>query len=457
MILRFLLSLCITIFAVFAHAVEPLDKVALKSSLEKVLDEHETAKRTTVTLKVVDLKTGDVLFNRGGGKLLTPASNLKIYTSACALDVFGPDHRFETKITAAGPVKDGVLDDNLVLTGGGDSMLKHQDLEKLAQQLVSELGVNHIKGQVLVDNGRYDGPLKGPGWMWDDDAEYYNMAVTPLMVDFNVATVHLEPDAFGAHASLKPVADYPELLHTETDQAGPLSVKLWPHEDVIEITEGALDKPRDDRIAMHDPGLWVENMFKQMLSDAGVEITEIEHDSVRSGKSIVHKGPTLAETMKHFHDVSENAVGEVLLHEIAVAKNAERADWDHGAKIITKWLIDTAGLDEGSFRLVDGSGLSRYDLISADSAVKLLQYMHKNKDFQVFYDSLPAEKAGDKQCIRAKGGSMTGVSTISGYLKTDDGRMLAFSLLANGFIGSNDAVKDLRQQVWKTLVRYRSH
>jgi PBP4 family serine-type D-alanyl-D-alanine carboxypeptidase len=290
--------------------------------------------------------------------------------------------------------------------------------------------------------------------MWDDDAESYNMSVTPLMVDFNAVSVHLEPDTFGAHAALRPVADYPEVLHTETDEAGPLKVKLWPHDDVIEITEGALDEPCDEQLALHDPGPWIESMFKHMLKDAGVEITEIEHDSVRSGKSIVHKGPTLADTLKHFLDKSENAVGEVLLHEIAVAKSAERADWDHGAKIISEWLVETAKLEEGSFRLVDGSGLSRYNLISADSAVKLLQHMHKNQDFQVFYNSLPAEKVGDKEPVRAKGGSMTGVSTISGYLKTDDGRLLAFSLLTNGFIGENDPIKDLRQEVWTTLLRY---
>src|SRR5262245_13632814 len=120
MILRVFACFCTITVAIFSQAAEPLTKAELKDALEQVLDEHETAKRTTVALKVVDLESGDMLFNRGGGKLLTPASNLKIYTSACALDVFGPDRRFETKITAAGPVKDGILDDNLVLIGGGD-------------------------------------------------------------------------------------------------------------------------------------------------------------------------------------------------------------------------------------------------------------------------------------------------------------------------------------------------
>jgi D-alanyl-D-alanine carboxypeptidase/D-alanyl-D-alanine-endopeptidase (penicillin-binding protein 4) len=207
---------------------------------------------------------------------------------------------------------------------------------------------------------------------------------------------------------------------------------------------------------MHEPGPWVESMFKHMLRDRGVDIVEEEHEATGDGKTIVHEGPTLAETMKHFHEVSENAVGEVLLHEIALSRGIAQPDWPDGAKIIIDWLVETAGLERDSFRLVDGSGLSRYNLISADSAVKLLQYLHKNKDFKVFFDSLPMEKVNGKDCVSAKGGSMTGVSTISGYLRTDEGRLLAFSLLANGFIGSNDPIKDLRQKVWKELVRYKN-
>jgi D-alanyl-D-alanine carboxypeptidase/D-alanyl-D-alanine-endopeptidase (penicillin-binding protein 4) len=451
--LRSILALGVVLAATACRAGEPLNAAALRAALDKALDSHATAARTTVTLKVVDLETGGVLYDRGGGKLLTPASNLKIYTSACALDAFGPDHRFETRVTAAGPIKDGTLDDNLILTGGGDAMLTHEDLAALAKKVVDELGVRRIKGQVLVDNSRYDGSLKGPGWMWDDDAEYYNMSVTPLMVDFNVATLHLTPDSFGATGALRPVADYPEVLHTEPDEAAPVAVKLWQFDDVIEVIDGQLDKPRDEKIAMHDPGPWVESLFKHLLQERGVEITDVEHDSSHAGKSLVHKGPTLAETMKHFHDKSENAVGEVWLHEIAVAKRAERADWPTGAKLITAWLVDKAGLEAGSFRLVDGSGLSRYNLISADSAVKLLTHMQKNEHFKVFFDSLPKEKVDGKECVYAKGGSMTGVSTISGYLRTGDGRLLAFSLLTNGIIGPSDPIKDLRQDVWKTLVR----
>jgi PBP4 family serine-type D-alanyl-D-alanine carboxypeptidase len=172
-------------------------------------------------------------------------------------------------------------------------------------------------------------------------------------------------------------------------------------------------------------------------------------------RELTHHGKTLAETLKHFHEESENAVGEVLLHEIAIAKGTTQPDWPAGAKAISDWLVEKAGLEAGSFRLVDGSGLSRYNLISADSAVRLLEFMHGGEHFDAFFASLPTEVVGDEAVVSAKGGSMTGVSTISGYLKNDEGRLLAFSLLATGFVGDNKPVFDLRQRVWRELVRYR--
>jgi D-alanyl-D-alanine carboxypeptidase/D-alanyl-D-alanine-endopeptidase (penicillin-binding protein 4) len=214
-------------------------------------------------------------------------------------------------------------------------------------------------------------------------------------------------------------------------------------------------------------------MFTQMLAEEGVNFSPsprkraARREDETPAREIVHEGPTLAETLNHFNHVSENAVGEVLLHEIALARGVERPDWPDGAKIVSEWLVEQSKLEPGSFRYVDGSGLSRYNLISADSSVRLLQHLKQSDDFEPFFMSLPtsevklddADTAGAKDTskaprVSAKGGSMSSISTMSGYLRTLDGRLLAFSLLANGFIGNNEPVFDLRQQVWRELVRY---
>jgi D-alanyl-D-alanine carboxypeptidase/D-alanyl-D-alanine-endopeptidase (penicillin-binding protein 4) len=454
------LLLCL---ATQVHAAVPLSGDKLRQALDQVIDSHPASRRTTITLKVLDLETGKVLYDRGGDKLMTPASNLKLYTSACALETFGPDHRFETTVRAPRTNLDedklGGRIGDLTLVGGGDAMLTRDDLAELATRVVGEWDLQQIVGRVRVDNSRYAGPLKGPGWMWDDDPADYNMPVTPLMVDFNVLTVQLRPVGGKVAVRLSPSAGYPPLRRVDAKRDENVRVTRKPFEDEILIIGGQPPaEVREERLTMHDPARWAAVVFARMLEAQGVELTGVSglpDEKPGEVEEITHRGTALAETLQHFHHASENAVGEVLLHEIAIARGANQPGWPEGAAAITRWLIDNAGLEEGSFRLVDGSGLSRYNLISAGSSVRLLQYMHGHEHFQVFFESLPTSNVNGKPVVSAKGGSMTGVSTISGYIKTDAGRLLAFSLLANGFIGDNKPIMDLRQRVWQELVRYK--
>ena len=442
-----------------ASANEPSD---LRETLDTLLNQHPTAQRTTVTLKIVDLETGKVLYDRGGDRLLTPASNLKIYTSACALDTFGPQKSFPTQIEVSGSCSNGTLDGDITLVGGGNAMLTNQELATMAKKLVEKLDLKQVKGQIIVDNSRYASPLKGPGWMWDDDPDYYNMSVTPLMVDFNVLRVHLEPNGDEVTTFLIPDSDYPRIHRNSEDSAtGRYQITREPFtHDLQVIGTGPIAEPVEERKTMHDPGPWVGAVFQQMLKDLRVKFGEPSKPFTPKSKQtvLVHSGVDLATTLKHFNHKSENAVGEVLLHEIAIATGSQTPTWSDGAKAINNWLVSTVKLDDGSFRLVDGSGLSRYNLISADSSVRLLAFMSEHKHFEEFYRALPGYKVnvdGKKhELVRAKSGGMSGVSTISGYLKTLEDRTLAFSLLANGYIGSNKPVLDLRGKVWETLVEY---
>lgn len=462
---------------------EPLGRDALQVALEQCIVTHAPTRRTTVTLKVVDLETGEVVFDRGGERLLTPASNLKIYTSACALELFGPEHRFQTTVEAHGSLEQGVLTGKLSLVGGGDAMLSHSQLGELADKVVDRWKLRRVVGEVRADNARYSSPLKGPGWMWDDDPDYYNMPVTPLMLDFNVLALELSQDDQGNLAAEKKLAsDYPpiEVVEPSLLPGGRLFWRNPATDAILLARHGNLQKYLDSleedevpRLTPCRPGAWIESVFQTMLRDRGVTIEEKPLRFVKPPERIgevIYEGTPLAETLRHFNHASENAVGEVLLHEIAIAQGIQKPKWSDGAKAITEWLTDKAGLEPGSFRLVDGSGLTRYNLITADSSVKLLTYMRGHKHYKTFFAALPEyelelEKIdwpegsledSNRKRVRAKPGGMSGVSTISGYLETLDGRQLVISLLANGYIGSSKPVLALRHKVWNTLVQYRA-
>ncbi|MEM9658111.1 MAG: D-alanyl-D-alanine carboxypeptidase/D-alanyl-D-alanine-endopeptidase [Planctomycetota bacterium] len=451
-----------------AKGVEHADGLA--ATLDSLIDDQPGLDRTTVTLKVVDLASDRVLYDREGKVLLTPASVLKIYTTACALDVLGPDQRFPTRVESRGRIEEQTLHGNLRLVGGGDAMLNSTELRTLADRVVDEFGLRRIQGLVVVDNSRYASPLKGPGWMWDDDPRYYNMSITPLMVDFNVLRVNLRAVGDEIRAELDPPASYPPLRSVSDREIEGKRVWRAPFTHPLLVNaDQSLGEPnqrRVEQLTMHDPAAWIAALFKKMIEERGVSFAAMRPQdganqiSMKGEPSIVElPGATLGAALYHLNKKSENAVGEVVLHEIAVASGAETPDWESGAQAVTRWLVDRVGLAPDSFRIRDGSGLSRYNLISADSAVKLLAFMHRHDQFDVFYETLPnyALTDGDADHVEqivAKPGGMSAVSTIAGYIRGRDDRLLAFALLANGLHGTNAPVRELRQRVWQTLLKY---
>jgi D-alanyl-D-alanine carboxypeptidase/D-alanyl-D-alanine-endopeptidase (penicillin-binding protein 4) len=466
----------------FAHtllAVEPLNTDALRQTLDTLIDQHPTADRTTVTLKVVDLATGKVLYNRGGNKLLTPASNLKIYTSSAALDLLGPDYTWTTEVLSTAKIKSGTCNGNLILRSTGDPMLNTEELAKLADTLVNDHKLRVVRGTVTVQsNPRWNQvPLKGPGWMWDDDPDYYNMSIQSMMLDFNTLTVTATPSKGAVAVDVTPASAWPT-VEVDAQIGGDkpnIKIDRDPFYETIHVT-GKLPAnatPVQDTITMHDPSRWIAAVFQQMLIDRGVEFRDesMASSSTDTFPLVSQQGQTLTQAIRHFLKVSENAVGEMVLLKLAETQTQEDVTWPTGANVITDWLINTAGLEPGSFRLDDGSGLSRYNLISADSSIKLLTFMKKHKHFDPFFDGLPTYKVSlpdddtwnntplktfEAERVFAKTGGMSGVSTISGYIQTLDNQWLAFSFLGNGYTGSSKPVKDLRNKVWQELIRFQA-
>ncbi|MEM7576615.1 MAG: D-alanyl-D-alanine carboxypeptidase/D-alanyl-D-alanine-endopeptidase [Planctomycetota bacterium] len=496
-------------------AFAPLNAPQLAAALDRLLDTHETAKRTNVTLVVRDLDTGKPLYDRGGDKLLTPASNLKIYTAAAAIDLLGPEYTWTTGIATrrTQPSERTVV----YVLGGADPMLDTAELEDLVDRYVEGAELESAVWGVFVRSppGWWEAPLKGPGWMWDDDPDYYNMSIRGTMLNFNVTKVRVSPDGVlsdnplhelvtgnspARRVSLRvdPPADYPphdvnafptglNNALVQDDPEIPLSITRRPFEHPW-LIRGNM-KPDDPAIeremTVHDPAKWIGSVVGAMLEARGVEVERDENGLMRTAEAPYEmerssrlepvarvEGKPLADAVQHFLRVSENAVGEMLLLHLAekFAPDGE-VSWPAGATVISDWLVNEAGVDPESFRLVDGSGLSRYNLISANSSIQLLDFMDDHEHFAVFFDGLPVYDVqipgqgrwGDvplaefeNQRVFAKPGGMSGVNTISGYLDTLDGRRLAFSLLANGYLGSSAPVRDLRGKVWSTLVRYRA-
>jgi D-alanyl-D-alanine carboxypeptidase/D-alanyl-D-alanine-endopeptidase (penicillin-binding protein 4) len=466
--MKTLFTLLLSLILLLPHALPAQENPALAERLDKILATHRVTERTRVSVYVRDLKTGNILYDRFGRQLFTPASVLKTYTSACALDTFGPDKRWETRLEARGPITDGVLHGDLVLVAGGDPMFDNADLAALAARVRSELGITEILGSVGIDTSLFASPLKGPGWMWDDDPDTYNMSISAIMMDYNVLTAKItapQSETEGATISFLPRMKQPfvTLDTTIAKGADPVKVTRAPFTEVF-VAEGTI-KPGDaetsQALTMQHPADWIRQVLLADLQTAGVKVADEGNASAAPSagstvKTLTLPSRPLAEMIMRFNKKSENAIGEMLLHQIALAGGTKPATWPGGAAAITKWLQEKPGLSPEDFRIVDGSGLSRYNLICAEGTVKLLSWMAGHKDFDLYKSSFPVYtvtlKDGTKaERVFAKPGGMAAVSTLAGYVQTTNGDTLIFAIFANGYLGDNDGVVDLRKKLLDEL------
>lgn len=455
-----------------AHAQ---DADSFSTRLDRILDSGPLTQRTRVAVYVLDPQSGRVLYDRFGKQLFTPASVLKTYTSACALDTFGPDHTFTTKIVPKGEIVDGVLKGDLVLVGGGDPMFTHEDLASLAARVKSELGITRIDGNVIVDESLFDSPLKGPGWMWDDDPDTYNMSIGAAMMDYNVLRVVVQPSGNpgAVTASLSPPSDYPKLQNLATiGDKNTLKVERRPFEETIKVV-GTITSDQaltSESLTMHNPALWVASVLRRNLEDNGVSVAGVattdecplcgENERWARQHVLLHPSQPLSAAIRRFNKVSENAVGEMLIHQLAIAGGAKPATWPTGADFVSKWLREKPGLTDQDFRIVDGSGLSRYNLVCPEGTVRLLAWMRNHEHFAVYKDSLPVytvtlPDGKREQRVSAKPGGMSGVSTLAGYVDTIDGKQLVFAVFANGYLGENTGVVALRNRIMNELAAWK--
>lgn len=173
-----------------------VDIYFLKSAIDRTIQQVDP--NAHIGIEIVSLKNGQKIYERNAKHMFIPASTQKIFTTAAALATLGSDYRFETKIFHIGTAKEGVLEGDLYLKGEGDPSLTTADLQDFAFQL-SRMGIKTIRGDLVIDNFDFDNISQGPGWMWDEGAEYWNSPIDALLVNHSCVTVWVEP---GLHENM---------------------------------------------------------------------------------------------------------------------------------------------------------------------------------------------------------------------------------------------------------------
>ena len=415
---------------------------------------------------VQSVNSGEMLYQQNAGKLLMPASNMKIVTAAAALKILGPDFVYETKISAQNPIENGKLAGDLVVTGNGDPTLAPEQLQSWAAQL-KQSGLQEIDGDLVGDDSAFEQDRLGFGWSWDDLAYYYATETSALQFAENAITVTLTANPDGTIAVLKePQTSYIQVNQTVQVQSGTEPTVHWTYKPETKTIYATGTLPPDGKdyggFAIDDPAAYLVQCFKEALEANGIVVhgtARSSHQKISAGSLLIdQKSPPLTDMLRVLLKRSQNLYAETLLKTLGNGKTEDGIQAAQAA-------LNTLGVSENSLIMKDGSGLSRYNYVTPLALVTCLRKLYQEDSSAVFYNALPIAgvdgtlKSRMKQTsaennVRAKTGSIENVRALSGYVRTKDDELLVFSILANNYNVSADSVNAIQDQAAELLANF---
>jgi D-alanyl-D-alanine carboxypeptidase/D-alanyl-D-alanine-endopeptidase (penicillin-binding protein 4) len=455
-----------------AVALEPSPGVAdLVQDINQILsDSRLTIAQAGVVVK--SAATGEELYATDAGKLLMPASNTKLFTSAAAAEVLGLDYRFTTSVLHSGRKAGSVINGDLVLRGTGDPTMLAEDYDALAAE-VAGAGVKVVTGKLVADDTWFDDVRLGQDWAWDDETAYYAAPISALTAspdrdyDAGSVIVSVAPDGGKVKVSTTPETDYLEIVNKATVGSATNVLIERKHGTRTVVITGTVASTYNEWVAVDDPTSYAASLFRDALKKRGVKVLgkTVTGATPSGARKLAEKeSMPLGELLVPFMKLSNNIHAEILTKAMG-RKVAGQGTWAAGLKVSTDFATAN-GVQVLNLR--DGSGLSRRDGITPTSISQLLLAVRDKPWFQTWYDSLPV--AGNPERfvggtlrsrmqntpaannVHAKTGSLTGVTALSGYVTSADGEPLVFSIMLNQYLSSSP--KDIEDKIAIRLAQF---
>ena len=450
----------------------------LQAQIEVTLNDPLFAS-SNVGMKVVSLVTGEVLYEKDAEKLYHPASTMKLITAATALVKLSPNYRFHTTLYADRLEGRRVLG-NIYLKGGGDPVFDSDDLEKMVERLV-EMDVKDLQGDLIVDETYFDAVRRGKGWMWDDGPiGGYFSHLSALTINHNGVLVRVSPGTKvgdTVRVRLDPSTQYMKIVNEATTVGASEEVRVrikrknGSTEENILTINGAMaigQTEMNRRVDILDPALYCGTLLREMLAERGVTLGgtvrygEVPEEAMEISQ---HVSPPLSRILRDMNKPSDNLIAELLLKTIGAELRGVPGTAKKGLGAISN-LLGEIGVDRGYYTFADGSGVSRYNLVTASLLTDLLVYMFHN--FTVMPEYLASLPVGGvdgtlarrmrgmsaEGVLRAKTGTLRGLTALAGYTVTADGETVAFSILVSNYLGSASPRRTLQDKIGDILTQF---
>ncbi len=449
MYLRGLILVVLVCVSLGAGTLSPEDTV-----LTQIKDLQSVLPGATISFCLME---GDkVLSQYNPDAALATASTMKVLTTATALSVLGADFRFETFLEYDGSLNAGVLSGNLYIRGTGDPTFGADDYRRTLRelvQLIKSSGIKEIKGDIVGDDLVFSRHVTPETWMWGDIGNYYGAAATGLCFNENTYKIFFKPGRQGEPTQVigtepKMELDFINDVKTGAPNSGDNTIIFGFHYNATKYMSGTVPAGVQRfgvKGAMHDPALVLAKLLREELLANGVPIQgtfKNAHQLPKTRRLALCApilSPPLSEIVLQTNTKSNNLYAEALFKTVALKTKGEGSNEAASKAIVEFWRAK--GLNTRGMFVEDGSGLSRYNAVSANQMVFILNAMKSNPDF---VNSLPVSAVSGtlssvckgKLCagkIRAKSGYIKRARAYAGYAKTLTGRDLTFAILVNNY------------------------
>jgi D-alanyl-D-alanine carboxypeptidase/D-alanyl-D-alanine-endopeptidase (penicillin-binding protein 4) len=455
-------SITVLMLGIFLMIMFPLSEAAQKSSspgeareaikdrCEKILS-SKSLKGAKVSVKIVSLKDGKIIYEKNADRPLIPASNMKIITSAAALHLLKPEYTFKTSFFHDGKIEKGILKGNLYIKGYGAPDLVGEIIWIMLKEFMQS-GIRVIEGDLIGDDSYFD-PLERPlSWPDNPADDPYSAPLSALSCNFSSVKVVVKPERLNEKPSvhLSPFSDYIKVINKAKTKSSKNSLSLkrvYVDGENRMIISGSISPngEHSDYRSIEGPTLYTLTSIREILGT---------FDMIIKGHLNIGAIPPHAEEIFTFHsrplskiiyDMNKNSnnfMAEMILKALGAAVIGPPGTTEKGIDVLNLFMENMLK-DRSLMSFFDGSGLSKKNLLSANSLIKVLIFM--DREFGEGYDfasSLPIGGADGTlkkrftegtitRSLRAKTGYLNGVATLSGYLENDDGERFAFAILIN--------------------------
>ncbi|VAX19553.1 D-alanyl-D-alanine carboxypeptidase [hydrothermal vent metagenome] len=442
------------VFTLFLVLPQNASAGKLSADIDKALTEPCLNPEQTA-VRIVEIKSGKVVYDKNGDEAMTPASIMKVLTTATSLSVLGPNYRFKTDFLVTGKITGGVVNGDLVIRGGGDPDLTPEEVWKISEEL-ARMGIKEITGNLVLDNTFFDDMSKAPSWNGTRTQNPYDAKLSALSVNFNTVAVHVYPGITAGEplrVSLEPGSGYFTIANkSKTIARGKRKIlvkRVKRNGGYVMVVNGTMRRSDHETVIyvnINEPLIFAGKVFKFQFAKSGIKIL----GNIKKGKAtdklkvlVTHKSKPLSVILRGLNRYSNNFVAEQIIKTMDAEMHGKPGTHKTGLEI-TRQFLSNAKVNLANVTLADGSGLSRKNRLTAHTLTDLLVAVNHN--FKIWPDFVSAlgimgvdgsvrnRLAGSQATgmARAKTGTLSRISTLTGYVATKKtGKLYGYAIFLN--------------------------